>query len=284
MQVSYHITDGISRSTIQRQSAMSVIVNQVMLKPPLIFKFRYGQLSCKLKDTVHVEGGVGRKMFAEMMVPKTLMECEFNSELALKTRLPDLNICLRFDPTYRLDDMKQNNAPVAKTVVVNYATKVTNAETSECNTLVEGEEKEQFTDLRSTKRTENLVLPLDNTLIDKPSLDDEHDIDVDIRAVSPAAEFPVKNRQLRKPSAKTKFLCRDRMDTKLRTSGHNKAFNAAKEKKQGKRDQISGIMELKATENQNNMKDQRGNSNSFSPKVGSYDILKSHMFYQLFDM
>lgn len=89
MQVSYHITDGISRSTIQRQSDMSVIVNQVMPKPPSIFKYRDGQLSCELKDTVHVEGWVGMKMFAEMMVPKTLMQCEFDSELALSTRLPD---------------------------------------------------------------------------------------------------------------------------------------------------------------------------------------------------
>ncbi|ESR53427.1 hypothetical protein CICLE_v10018937mg [Citrus x clementina] len=214
------------------------------------------------------EGGVGMKMFAEMMVPKTLMQCKFDSELALTTRLPDLNSHLRVDPTYCLDDMKQNNASAAKTVVVNYANKGTNAETSEYDTIVEGEEKEQFTDLGTTKRIENLVLPLDTTLIDKPSLDNEHEIDVDIRAVSPAAELPVTNRQLRKPSAKTKFLHKDGIDPKgpkLQASRHNKAFDA-KEKKQGKRDQISRIMALKATGNHNDVKDQRKNSNSFSPK------------------
>ncbi|KAK9203399.1 hypothetical protein WN943_013653 [Citrus x changshan-huyou] len=266
--VSYHITDGISRSTIQRQSDMSVIVNQVMPKPPSIFKYRDGQLSCELKDTVHVEGWVGMKMFAEMMVPKTLMQCKFDSELALTTRLPDLNSCLRVDPTYCLDDMKQNNASAAKTVVVNYANKGTNAESSEHDTIVESKEKEQFTDLGTTKRIENIVLPLDTTPIDKPSLDNEHGIDVDIRAVSTAAELPVTNRQLRKPSAKTKFLHKDGIEPqgpKLQASRHNKAFDA-KEKKQGKRDQISRIMALKATGNHNDLKDQRKNSNSFSPK------------------
>lgn len=265
---------------------MSVIVNQVMPKPPSIFKYRDGQLSCELKDTVHGEGWVGMKMFAEMMVPKTLMQCEFDSELALTTRLPDLNSCLRVDPTYCLDDMKQNNASAAKTVVVNYANKGTNAESSEYDTIVESKEKEQFTDLGTTKRIENIVLPLDTTLIDKPSLDNEHGIDVDIRAVSPAAELPVTNRQLRKPSAKTKFLHKDGIDPKgpkLQASRHNKAFDA-KEKKQGKRDQIPRIMALKATGNHNDVKDQRKNSNSFSPKVCSNDILESHMFYQLFDM
>ncbi|GAY62161.1 hypothetical protein CUMW_215600 [Citrus unshiu] len=187
----------------------------------------------------------------EMMVPKTLMQCEFDSELALSTRLPDLNSCLRVDPMYCLDDMKQNNASAAKTVVVNYANKGTNAESSEYDTIVESKEKEQFTDLGTTKRIENIVLPLDTTLIDKPSLDNEHEIDVDIRAVSPAAELPVTNRQLRKPSAKTKFLHKDGIDPqgpKLQASRHNKAFDA-KEKKQGKRDQISRIVALKATGN-----------------------------------
>ncbi|GAY62159.1 hypothetical protein CUMW_215600 [Citrus unshiu] len=214
------------------------------------------------------EGWVGMKMFAEMMVPKTLMQCEFDSELALSTRLPDLNSCLRVDPMYCLDDMKQNNASAAKTVVVNYANKGTNAESSEYDTIVESKEKEQFTDLGTTKRIENIVLPLDTTLIDKPSLDNEHEIDVDIRAVSPAAELPVTNRQLRKPSAKTKFLHKDGIDPqgpKLQASRHNKAFDA-KEKKQGKRDQISRIVALKATGNHYDVKDQRKNSNSFSPK------------------
>lgn len=289
MQVHYHITDGISRSINTHHSDMSVMVNQVMPKPPLFCNFSSGQLSCKIREIVHVESEAGMKVFARRRVPKRLMSGEFDSELPLPTRSVDHDMHrkgrINVDSTSSLEDVRQSDKSSAKIGIVNDACKATSSGIIESDRIVEGKEKEQLLDLGGVKRIKNL-LPLFSTSLNdvpaegeskqintlncddnKPFLDNEHNINVDMRTTAPPTDLPLTNKQLRKSSTRTKLFCRDGMSQTLqalsKSTGHSQSFNLPIEKKHGKRDRMPVITALKATEKQ------KGNSTSVSPEVGS---------------
>ncbi|KAL5750835.1 hypothetical protein ACOSP7_025438 [Xanthoceras sorbifolium] len=285
--VHYFLTDGTGNSTNTPPSDMSVMVNEVMLlKPPLFCKSKYGQLSSKLKDNLHVEGDVNINVFGQKMVPKRLMCSDTDSESDPPARLldPDMQLNYNMSSRYCLEDVKQSNISYAEAGLVDDACKTRDVEIVDCEKSIKNKEEKQLIDL-------NLYPPSDTALIDmppesestqvdivicdgnKPSLSKESNITLaDTRAITPATEPPVANKQYRKRSAKKKIFCKDGMDPKLidksTSLGNSKAFGTPKENQQCKRDQLSVSILRKANQNLNDMgrKDQKGNSTFISSK------------------
>lgn len=292
LQVFHQITDGVSKSINTQPSGMSVMLNQVVLEPPLFLNFSSEQLNFKLKEVGNMEGEADMNTFALRMVPKRLMISGSNLELDLPSRLfhdRHLNRSISVNAPSCPQDAKQSSILSADSGVMNYASKATSITAIECERISEVKEEEQLIELDSLKRKGTLSPVLDTALIDIPS-DKESNrtntlisggneltldkvpitMHVNDTAISSATELPVANKLLRKPSSRKDFCHRDGIDTKQQTVskllGRHKAFNTSKDQQHCKRDLVS-IVGLKATRNQNDI--QKGNSTSISPKVSS---------------
>ncbi|KAJ0048440.1 hypothetical protein Pint_15773 [Pistacia integerrima] len=288
--VFHQITDGVSRSINTQPSRMSVMLNQVVLEPPLFLKFSSDQLNFKLWEVGNVEGEADMNTFALRMVPKRLMISGSNLELDLPSRLfhdRHLNRSISHNAPSCPEDAKQSSILSADSGVINDASRATSIAAIECERIGEGKGEEQLIELDSLKGKGTLSPVLDTALIDirpdresnrtntlisggnEPTLDkDPITMHVNDRVISSATELPVANKLLMKPFSRKDFCHKDGIDSKQQTLskflGRHKAFNTSKDQQHCKRDLVSVVVGRKAKRNQNDI--QKGNSTSISAK------------------
>ncbi|XP_044486162.1 uncharacterized protein LOC123211474 [Mangifera indica] len=203
--VFHQITDGVSGSI---PSGMSIMLNQVMLEPPLFFKLSSEQLSLKLKEVGKVEGEADKNICAQRIVPKRLMISGSNLELDL----PSKSFC---------DRHLHQSISVSALYCPEDASRAASIAAIECERSTEGKEEEHLVELDSLKRKETVYLELDTALIDIP-LDKESNktsslisggtelnldkdliaVHVNDRAIPSATKLPVANKLLRIPLSK----------------------------------------------------------------------------------
>lgn len=257
---------------------MSIMLNQVMLEPPLFFKLSSEQLSLKLKEVGKVKGEADKNICAQRIVPKRLMISGSNLELDL----PSKSFC---------DRHLHQSISVSALYCPEDASRAARIAAIECERSTEGKEEEHLVELDSLKRKETVYLELDTALIDIP-LDKESNkssslisggtelnldkdliaVHVNDRAIPSATKLPVANKLLRIPLSKIhRVEINSKQQALNKSLGRPKALNTPKDQLHCKRDLVSVGVGLKATQNQNDIhiKDHKGNPTSLSSKVGS---------------
>ncbi|KAM4073662.1 hypothetical protein ACB094_10G036500 [Castanea mollissima] len=291
------MADNICRSINMQPSNMSVMVNKLMLTPSMFAKSSAGQLTCKLKNLKYVEGDINSSIFLQRMVTKSKAACEPDPGAVLPDTILDNPVLCEDAKINDLDLGSIANLDARRCPLearnVNDASKATQVIAFENESIMEGqEEEEEFVDSVSLKgETENPLRPFNTVLLDlSPENDfrtmknvnsidmpsslnkEQKPTHLETRAVSPEADLSVAQKQLSKPSAKTKAIHKDGMALRLhalsKSLGHSKAVGSPKKKQQHKRDQTSVSMVQKLKHNYDDMhiKERRGSSTSVYPK------------------
>lgn len=275
-------------------SNMSVMVNKLMLTPSMFAKSSAGRLTCKLKNLEYVEGDINSSILLQRTVTKSITACEPDPGAAL----PDTIL----DHSFLCEDAKINDFDLGSIANldarccpleardVNDASKARQVMVFENESIMEGQEEEEFVDSVTLKgETENPLRPFNTVLLDllpENDLKNVNSIDMmsflnkeqkpthlETRAVSPGADLSVAQKQLSKPSAKTKASHKDGMAPRLhalsKSLEHSKAVDSLKKKQQHRRDQTSVSMAQKLKRNYDDMRiqERRGSSTSVYPKV-----------------
>ncbi|KAM4085547.1 hypothetical protein ACJW30_10G036000 [Castanea mollissima] len=291
------MADNICRSINMQPSNMSVMVNKLMLTPSMFAKSSAGQLTCRLKNLEYVEGDINSSIFLQSTVTKSITACEPDPGAALPDSILDHPVLCEDAKINDLDLGSIANLDARRCPLearnVNDASKATQVIAFENESIMEGqEEEEEFVDSVSLKgETENPLRPFNTVLLDlSPENDfrtmknvnsidmpsslnkEQKPTHLETRAVSPEADLSVAQKQLSKPSAKTKAIHKDGMALRLhalsKSLGHSKAVGSPKKKQQHKRDQTSVSMAQKLKHNYDDMhiKERRGSSTSVYPK------------------
>lgn len=278
-------------------SNMSVMVNKLMLTPSMFAKSSAGQLTCKLKSLEYVEGDINSSIFLQRTVTKSITACEPDPGAALPDTILDHPVLCEDAKINYLDLGNIANLDARRCPLevrnVNDASKATQVIVFENESVMEGQEEEEFVDSASLKgETENPLRPFNTVLLDLlpendfRTMKNVNSIDMlsslnkeqkpthlETQVVSPEADLSVAQKQLSKPSTKTKAIHKDGMALRLhalsKSLEHSKAVGSPKKKQQHRRDQTSVSMAQKLKRNYDNMhiKEIRGSSTSVYPKV-----------------